>query len=283
MLFFKDKNIFHPGTLVMLLIVLLVIVVNIPAIYQRIDWRESYVYYFTDYRKSLADLAKQYGITINYDTTSNFLDPKYQLRMVNFQASQLDERQLARFSIALPDVLSLYPNQVISNNIKELKLASKLEIVKVEVSGLYGDDGVFLSFGTPEQISRAFHREFGAALMKNNLFPMSEWQKTNAPNVRYYFDNFNELKLGYYWVAKQTFYKANTQKREDLEMGMLRKLSFKSIENDFNDYVETIFTKPRSMRTLIHKYPRVKAKYLLVKEFYMNISPEFGVVFDRVL
>ena len=67
--------------------------------------------------------------------------------------------------------------------------------------------------------------------------------------------------------------------KAQLEQGLVSSYGKANAENDINTYAELIFTDPEKIQTYIRTYPIIKKKYILLKAFYLSISPHFGNFF----
>jgi len=124
-------------------------------------------------------------------------------------------------------------------------------------------------------IKQTFHHEFSSALMKNHDFPIERWLDANPPDVKYETDFEKYLRS----IAQDR----DLQGSEYFyQRGMISKYSYSTMENDFNLYAQTVFNEPKRMKDLVKKYPLIRKKYEILKEFYLSISPKFSNTFDPI-
>jgi hypothetical protein len=243
--------------------------------------QDYYVYGFTDYKKSLQDLAKTYDLTIDYQAGPEFIDAQGRLAPINGKAAQLSEFGIARFSKILPKVLAIYPPDVIKRDLKAIKLSKEVWFYGVRYGASAFGHTVYLTDGGREQgftdfyIAQTFHHEFSSVLMKSHAFPTQQWFEANPPDVKYQTDFERYLKS----IAEDRDLEGNDYYHQ---RGMMSKYSYSTLENDFNLYAQTVFNEPLRMKSLINQYPRMKAKYEILKAFYLSLSPGFSVWFDRI-
>lgn len=120
-----------------------------------------------------------------------------------------------------------------------------------------------------------FHHEFSSVLMFNYKFPSEQWLAANPSGFRYLNDHRKELRS----VVEDTDPKGSDQL---YQQGILRKYATSSMENDVNAYAAMAFTDPDRMRMLINNYLIIQSKYLVLKQFYLSLSPEFAKHFDKI-
>ena len=242
---------------------------------------DYYIYYFTDYKKALAQLGTKYGLEIQYKVGPDFIDQQGQLPPINGKATQLDDFGIARFSIVLPKVLGQYPNVVIRDNLKYIKLSKTVSFYGVNYGGsAFGNILYLTNMGRDEgftdfYLSQTFHHEFSSILMKQYKFPAQKWMAANPPDFKYdsdFKDVLSSIQQDRDLKGNEYFYK----------QGVMSKYSYTTMENDFNLFAQTVFNEPERMKMLINKYPLIKAKYEIFKGFYLSISPKFAKTFDLI-
>jgi len=109
--------------------------------------------------------------------------------------------------------------------------------------------------------------------MRKYRFDMIGFMANNGNLFEYWFDQaaiLNSSHNGYY---------ANS---ELLEQGLLTYYSQTTPENDYNTYVEIVFSEPVLMSKFCSSYERIQLKYEFIKAFYLKISLGFQPVFDRI-
>jgi hypothetical protein len=242
---------------------------------------DYYVYYLTDYKKSLKDLGQRYNLKIKYRVGPDLIDEKGRLPPINGKATQLDEFGIARFVKILPEVLSQYPPEVIKTHIESIRLAKELWFYGVRYGGSMFEKILYLTNSGREQgftdffIKQTFHHEFSSVLMKSHDFPTEKWISANPPDVKYETDFEKYLQS----IEQDRDLKGNEY---FYQRGMISKYGYSTVENDFNLYAQTVFNEPKRMKDLVNKYPIIRKKYEILKDFYLSISPEFSKTFDPI-
>jgi len=268
-----------------LLIIFFVLLVALPRYESLFDRKviDDYItYYFTDYKKSLQDLGHLYGVQIVHTINGNFIRKESQLPPRNGKARQIEDFEIARFSILLPLVLQQYPAKLIGSNIRAIKLSKNLEFFGVIYGATNTVDVIYLSSDgrnngyTDFYIKQGFHHEFSSILMRNYNFPVQQWMEANKPGFRYLVDLDKVIDS----TDKDLNLKGEEQYYQD---GVIAKYSYTNYENDFNLFAQMVFNEPERLKELVNKYPLIKQKYLIVKEFYLSISPFFADTFSKIL
>jgi len=238
-------------------------------------------YLFTDYEKTLENLGKKYDIKFVYEIDDSFIEKTLMGVNLNNSAKQISNFELARYSVLLPLFFSKYPDSIIKNDVKTIKLAASLTLFGVSYGGtsvgstLYLTSSGFNNGYNDLYLEELFHHEFSSILMRNHRFPSTKFA-TNNPAKFKYAKNVDDILRA---ITQDT---STTGDNILYKNGFLTKYSMSTLENDVNMYVETIFTKPKHLQNLINNYPAIKNKYLVVKQFYLGINPAFSKTFNLI-
>lgn len=239
-------------------------------------------YLFTDYRQTLKTLGQQYNINFVYEVDDSFIDNALIGPNLNNKAEQISDYELSRYSVLLAELFSTYPEVVIKNEIHTIKLASSLILYGVSYGGTSIESTLYLTSSgsgngfTDTYITELFHHEFSSILMRNHHFPQDKWSMVNPAKFKYAQNAYEILRA----ISEDT---ETTGSDALYKNGFLTKYSMSTLENDVNIYVEAVFTKPNHLKNLINFYPMVKQKFLLLKQFYLSIDPDFSTLFDQIL
>jgi hypothetical protein len=122
-------------------------------------------------------------------------------------------------------------------------------------------------------LAETFHHEFSSILMRKYRFDMIGFMAYNGTDFEYWHDEERILT---------STHTGNYTSGPLWGEGLLRYYSQTSPENDYNSYVEMIFTNPKRMSDNCSTNERIKNKYEHVKGFYLKISAGFQPVFDQV-
>ena len=238
-------------------------------------------YLFTDYKQALDTLGKQYNVKFIYNVDDTFIDNSLVGQGLQNTATPISNYELARYSVLLPRLFSKYPQEVIKKELKIIKLSATLILYGVSYGGTSIDSVLYLTSAgidngyTDLYIKELFNHEFSSILMRNHHFPENEFVKNNPPQF-HYAQNTDEI------LRSITQDKNSTGNEALYKNGFLTKYSMSTLENDLNMFAEHIFTKPHLLHHLINTYPRLNNKYLVVKEFYLGINPEFKKIFNTI-
>mgnify|MGYP005990000343 CR=1 FL=1 len=122
-------------------------------------------------------------------------------------------------------------------------------------------------------LAETFHHELSSILMRSYRFDMIGFMAYNGTDFEYWHDEERIL------TSNHT---SNYTSGLLWDEGLLRYYSQTSPENDYNSYVEMIFTNPKLMSDNCSANERIKNKFVHVMSFYLKISPDFQPVFDRI-
>lgn len=238
-------------------------------------------YIFTDYKQSIAKLGEKYDIKFITNIDSSFIDNSLIGENLKNEAKPIRDYELARYAVLLPELFSRYPDAIIKNDIKVIKLSSSLTLYGVGYGGanlnsiLYLTSSGFDNGYTEAYIEELFHHELSSIFLRKHQFDSAKFTSYN-PNGFKYAQSTNEILRA---ISEDTESKGNTALYKN---GFLTKYSMSTLENDINMFAETIFTKPNHLRKLINEYPAINKKYLIVKQFYININPKFSSLFNNI-
>ncbi|MCP4114701.1 MAG: hypothetical protein GY737_04725 [Desulfobacteraceae bacterium] len=243
--------------------------------------KDCLFYYTTNFKDEIKEIENSYDIKINYHVNNNFVLPPWNKPPFNGKATQISDFELCRFVRLLPGLLARYPASVISENINGIALCEALEFYEVEYGGTSLAKTLYLTSKgrrmgfTDMYLRELFHHEMSSLLMSQFPFDYRKWSESNPADFQYKkttAERLNAIKHDRDGAGEARGYRE----------GFLSRYSQSSLENDFNVYAENIFVYPGKMENLIAQYPNIKAKYLLVKEFYLSIHPGFLPVFQNV-
>lgn len=122
-------------------------------------------------------------------------------------------------------------------------------------------------------LAETFHHEFSSILMRKYRFDMIGFMAYNGTDFEYWHDEERILS---------STHTGNYTSGPLWDEGLLRYYSQTSPENDYNSYVEMIFTNPKKMSEYCSVNERIENKYEHVKAFYLKISADLQPVFDQV-
>ena len=239
-------------------------------------------YHFGDYRATLKECEKRYGVEIVSEVGPDFILELWRQPPSNGRAAPISDFELSRYSRILPVVLGRYPPDVITRNLDSIRLSELLTFHDVDYGGTSLGTVLYLTSAGRSQgfdelyIEQLFHHEFSSILMRNYDFPAEQWSAANPLGFEYPSGIDDALQA----IEIQL---STSGSAELYGQGFLSEYGRSSLENDMNLYAEMIFTDPQRMKELIAAYPPTRTKYLLLKDFYLGVSPEFSEVFAPIL
>ncbi len=225
--------------------------------------------------KSLNQLAEKSGIQIHcdYDRDVYFSDSFKQscrnasAKSPRFTNPDFIENAIERF-------LRVYPRQILNDNLKNIFLLSELRCGKYTLGGTYDETtkSIYLNTYTFEGgylfvwYVKSLHHEFSSILLYHNgkQTLLNEFEIISGMGA--YDRNVVDSCL----YDRQE--RCNEGNPNLYRNGFLHYYSTDSAENDFNIYVEYVFTAPEELRALANNYPPVNKKAQVVKRFYNSLG-----------
>jgi hypothetical protein len=239
-------------------------------------------YHFVDYRAALKDLEKKYGVAIIHEVGPHFILELWREPPSNGRATPISDFELSRYARILRLALDKYPSDVITRNLGSIRLSSSLSFYGVAYGGTSLGNVLYLTSAgrthgfDDRYIEQVFHHEFSSVLLRNYAFPQQRWLAANPVGFEYPSGDDKALQS----ISAQ---RSAPEGAKLYSQGFLSEYGRSTLENDMNLYAETIFTDAGRMKKLVATYARVRTKYLVLKDFYLGISPEFAGVFAAIL
>jgi len=184
----------------------------------------------------------------------------------------------------LKSELVKYPDNVLRTDVDNIFVAGQiLSDEDKYTAGFYypGTQNIYLfpfvfdmpSFEDGTTIRSTIHHEISSILLRKYRFDMIGFMAYNGFEIEYWNDEDYLLKN-----SPPSYYASDALLTE----GLLTHYAQTSPENDYNGYVEMAFAYPEIMSRFCSRYDRIKLKYEFIKKFYLNISPDFQPVFDKI-
>ncbi len=191
-----------------------------------------------------------------------------------------DDRYLAYLKIA-QKALFKYPPDLIKKHLKALYIGGPYQENDAIITGMYEHNKIYLFYNHESGnnsslfLEQTFHHEFSSILIQTYDFPAFDWLALNPKGFSYII---NPVKIDTYMNSLDSYEADDATLKE----GLVSHYGKVNAENDINTYAELVFTQPEEMKVFINKYPVVMKKYLMLKQFYLSISPEFEAVFRLI-
>jgi len=225
-------------------------------------------------------LERNYGVKVITSAGTEAIPDFWQLPPSSGKAMPAKPRAIKHMLLAIEHALKLYPIEIIKNNIKSIYVFDHLEFYGLRYAGsVFGDSLYFVSNGSSvmniRYLETLFHHEFSSILFRKYNFPKDKWIENNPVNFSYAKSKkqvLNSIKNYSNVNGNEELYKA----------GFLAKYGQTSIEEDFNLYSETAFSEPGRLKQLSEKYPAIRIKMEIIKQFYLGISVKFSKVLGQL-
>jgi len=178
---------------------------------------------------------------------------------------------------AIERFMRVYPKKLLTDNLKNIYLLSELRCGKYTLGGTYDETSksIYLNTYTFEEgylfvwYVKSLHHEFSSILQHHNSRQMSfpEFESISGANT------YDESVVNDCLHNPQA--RCNEGSRELYQKGILHYYGTDSVENDFNIYVEYLFTAPKELSELAKNYPLINTKAQMVKRFYSYLGVRF--------
>ncbi len=220
-----------------------------------------------DIRKEVRDIQKKFRVRVHYRYDEELYFPAGStLERFNSSAIQLSEAEIRR---ALPIVrvfLSNYPRRILRRHLGDIYLMRELKMGGGGWGGTYYKKGIYINCRASQRfiLSTMFH-EISSMLMKTYRFPERAWLRVNGSEARY-------IGTRHFADGQNS---GGSSSKQGLEMGFVTNYAHSSLENDFNEMSEYLFTRYYRLRHLGKEYPKIGEKMELAIDFYKGIDDEF--------
>ena len=201
------------------------------------------------------------GVQVYFKVTpnmfpANFYEPQYKAHAVT--AKHFDKQKLVS---VIKKELSKYPVNVIATFLKRVYVIDSISFYGKKIDACYGSDAIYITANS-RYFEISFNHELNSILYYHNKksFPKEQWEKLNT--VAY---------TGNEWTNKfdtdiSNLY-ANT--------GFITEYSKTSFSNDMSCIAEYMMVPQPCLKQYLAKYPLVKAKFEMMKQFYLSIDSSF--------
>jgi hypothetical protein len=196
-----------------------------------------------------------------------------------FNASKLkvvpetDPEKRWQMELAIKGAMKCYPKEVLEKTVERIFIVRSFEFDKLSYGGTYtikpptmvivaGDEPRAMDWPWTQ---RAFHHEFSSMLVNqySGNFFWATWIEPNADGFKYISTGFEGLRKGV----------SNNVDFSLCEKGILTSYGAYSVEEDLNTFAEHYMTNYiPAFFTAVAKYPRIRRKVEILKEFYASID-----------
>jgi hypothetical protein len=222
-------------------------------------------------------IGRAHGIYIGYDGPETFFVAPWTSRDAVIPNDVMTRVDLDRVPTALDGIeqaLAVYPPGFVSTRCKAVFICGSLTSHGASAGGTYGPawiilvaSGRFGERGIYETALLGIHHELSSFVWRSRLDLPSRWRTLLPPG----------------WEAKGNAeaLKAAPSGEGDVDRGFLSPYGATMAENDFNVYVEMVFTEPARVAALADKHPLIAQKLALVLDAYTSLDSRFEDLFKR--
>jgi len=172
--------------------------------------------------------------------------------------------------------ISKYPPGFLKSRLDQIYVCGALSVDGFEYGATYDKRILYLvDGGTGEGfddnfLEQSFHHEFSSVLMyeTDSHFPQAAWTACNPPSFSY--KGYDEV-----WADKKSEVDWEEQRPQWLRMGMIKRYSLTSVEEDLNTIAESIFAGGPKFWRQADANPRLLKKARVAVGFYHRLDPWF--------
>jgi len=207
-------------------------------------------------------------IAVHYYYDADFFPTSWLREPPSCIGVQFDLVEAPRVISDIEEFMSAYDSIFLRQNLTDIYLLNKLKCYGQSYGGTNSISSVYLVVRTQDEgftdqfLVSMLHSEFSSILMRNYPFPEQEWRLINQDSFVY---SENDIQV----VEQDTI----REQTEDLfEEGFLTRYATTSVENDFNMFVEWLFTRGTELCEIRSRSERINRKAELTIEFYATID-----------
>jgi len=231
----------------------------------------------------LKSIKNRYKIDVIYASGASVFPDLFRLPPASVYAQPLTNSAVHQKNVLrVLEILSLelkkYPDLILGQELDSIYLFTRMGIYNIPYGGTSIEKSIYMAIGekisdhTDFYLKRLFHHEMSSVFYRRYKFPANEWVKINPEGFTYKEKTDEALKM----VDENR----NLDGNETLyQQGFLDEYGKVTLEEDFNLYSELAFAQPERLRVLQDKYPSVRKKTEILKNYYLGISDEFSSVF----
>ncbi len=233
-----------------------------------------------DPRAAAWKIMEDYGVAVEYRVEPGFLPDQYVRAPINARADEIEWRRFADLVRMLPTWLDKYPQPVLEENLRAVRLCGRLEVRGKRVAGMSYDDVIYIAHSLPRSrvaaisLESTFHHELMHQLLARHRFPFEEWMDAVPDDFSYlhgWLDFLESEHRVLLWKNPSVF-----------PEGLVKSYGRAAPNEDIATYADVVFAEPALMRTLVQRHPAIRAKYLVFKSYFLELSPEFAAWFEPI-
>jgi hypothetical protein len=241
-------------------------------------------FYTLDHLSGQSDfIDERTGTEIHFTVSENIFPDYWNSWKINARAVELSPTEYSRVQKIITRALVKYPVHVVKENLKRIYVFNNLNFYSLPYGGTssVSKKAVYIAEDTAlhEQdlyIETIFHHEFSSLLFKKFPYYLNEkeWNAINPPGFHYGKGGLEAIRSGNSSMSYDSIL---------VERGFLNKYSQSSLEEDMNVIAQSLFCGGDNFREIMAKNEKIKAKVLLIIDFYQKLDPVFTEEYFRNL
>jgi hypothetical protein len=216
------------------------------------------------------------GVAVVFTYSASIFPDSWRTAEINAKGEPIAAVEIERTKSMTVVALYKYPIPMLAANLKAVYYLKSMNFYNTAFGGTNSSDNLYLtndgfsSGYTNDYLEQTFHHEFSSILFRNHpeFLDTTAWNKANVPGFIY-----NDPGEGVGAIQKN-------QSSQDIDTilcrkGILTQYALSAMENDLNTLAQNLFCPNKDFWKTVDKYPRVKAKVLLLINFYNKFSPAY--------
>jgi hypothetical protein len=216
------------------------------------------------------------GVAVVFNYSTSIFPDSWRSAEINASGEPIAAGEIERTKNISIIALNKYPRPVLAENLKAVYFLKSMKFYNTPFGGTNSFDNLYLtndgfsSGYTNDYLEQTFHHEFSSILFRNHpeFLDTAAWNKANVQGFMY-----NDPGEGVGAIQKN-------QSSQDIDTvlcrkGILTQYALSAMENDINTLAQNLFCPERDFWKTVDRFPRVKAKVLLLINFYNKFSPAY--------
>jgi len=213
-----------------------------------------------------SDIEDKYNIKVHHHYSDDFIPKSWTKPPISGIGEQIDTKEVKRMPTIIDSFLTKYSENFITENLSHIYLLKKMHFYGKNYGGTCHYSSIYIANNhkTENILLGTMHSEFSSILLKNHKdkFPFQKWKSINDSNFKY-------IGRGVDMLGQDNL---DEQNEYLLSQGFIVRYGISSLENDFNMFVDWMFTHPEDIKKLAIKHKRIRDKYEIVLQFYSDIN-----------
>ena len=224
------------------------------------------------------------GVAVVFNYSRSIFPDSWRTAEINASGEPIAIGEIERTKNISIIALYKYPIPMLAANLKAVYFLKSMKFYNTAFGGTNSSDNLYLtndgfsSGYTNDYLEQTFHHEFSSILFRNHpeFLDTAAWSRANVAGFIY-----NDPGEGVGAIQKN-------QSSQDIDTilcskGILTQYALSAMENDINTLAQNLFCPNKDFWKTVDKYPRVKAKVLLLISFYNRFSPAYTERYFRKL